>query len=86
MLPHNPLLIGASQWITIGGSYSGALSAWFRLKYPHLTIGAVSSSGVVNAIYDFTAFDQQGASCDRTLRHIAAPDCRLGHYQRGCVC
>lgn len=63
-IPHNLALIGALQWITIGGSYSGALSAWFRLKYPHLTIGAVSSSGVVNAIYDFTAFDQQGASWD----------------------
>jgi hypothetical protein len=36
--------------ITIGGSYPGALSGWFRYKYPHLTVGALASSGVVNAI------------------------------------
>jgi hypothetical protein len=48
--PKNP-------WITIGGSYPGALSAWFRYKYPHLTIGALSSSGVILAIEDFRMFD-----------------------------
>jgi pimeloyl-ACP methyl ester carboxylesterase len=53
---------------TIGGSYSGALSAWFRLKYPEVTSGSVSSSGVVNAILDFTAFDEQVAQS-------AGPDC-----------
>lgn len=45
-------------WITVGGSYPGAMTAWFRYKYPHLTIGSLSSSGVVNAIEDFTAFDE----------------------------
>lgn len=47
--------------INFGGSYSGATSAWFREKYPNVTDGAVSSSGVVNAIWDFTAFDKQVA-------------------------
>lgn len=37
----------------IGGSYPGALSAWFRERYQSLTIGAWSSSGVVNPIVDF---------------------------------
>ncbi|EAR85045.3 serine carboxypeptidase S28 family protein (macronuclear) [Tetrahymena thermophila SB210] len=46
-------------WITIGGSYPGALSAWFRYKFPHLTIGALASSAVVNAYADFYEFDQQ---------------------------
>ena len=32
---------------------SGALSAWSRIKFPHLYVGAVASSGVVNAILDF---------------------------------
>ena len=50
--PKNP-------WITIGGSYPGALSAWFRNKYPHFTIGAISSSGVVLAVEDFRMFDEQ---------------------------
>ena len=48
-----------SPWISIGGSYPGALSAWFRSKYPHLTIGAISSSGVILAVEDFRDFDEQ---------------------------
>lgn len=45
--------------ITFGGSYPGALSAWFRLKYPHLTDGSISSSGVVQPMYEFPQFDKQ---------------------------
>jgi len=44
---------------TIGGSYAGALSAWMRFKFPYLVDGALSSSGVVNAILDFGQFDAQ---------------------------
>ena len=39
-----------NKWITVGGSYPGALSAWFRYKYPHLTVGAIASSAVIEAI------------------------------------
>uniref|UniRef100_A0A7S1X3N4 Uncharacterized protein n=1 Tax=Tetraselmis chuii TaxID=63592 RepID=A0A7S1X3N4_9CHLO len=45
-------------WIAFGGSYSGALSAWFRQTYPSLVVGAMSSSGVVDAILDFPQFDE----------------------------
>lgn len=48
-----------TKWITVGGSYAGALSAWFRTKYPHLTVGAIGSSAVVSAIEDFSDFDEQ---------------------------
>lgn len=45
--------------LVIGGSYPGALSAWFRERYPHLAIGSWSSSGVVQPIVDFWKFDEQ---------------------------
>ncbi|RWW20262.1 hypothetical protein GW17_00015638 [Ensete ventricosum] len=48
-----------NPWFVFGVSYSGALSAWFRLKFPHLTCGSLASSAVVLAVYNFTEFDQQ---------------------------
>ena len=45
------------KWITIGGSYPGAMSAWFKAVYPTAAVGAWSSSGVINAIKDFNDFD-----------------------------
>ena len=51
--------VNGNPWISVGGSYPGALSAWFRYKYPHLTIGAIASSAVVQSIEDFTMFDEQ---------------------------
>jgi hypothetical protein len=35
------------QWFFIGGSYPGALSAWFRSRYPNLAVASWSSSGVI---------------------------------------
>lgn len=52
-----------NTWVTIGGSYPGAMAAWYRLKYPHLTAAAHSSSGVVQAILNFT-----GARCHQHPR------------------
>jgi len=49
----------ANQVLVIGGSYPGAMSAWFRNRYPHLTVGAWSSSGVVQPVIDFWKFDEQ---------------------------
>ncbi|XP_010526786.1 PREDICTED: probable serine protease EDA2 [Tarenaya hassleriana] len=58
-----------NPWFVFGVSYSGALSAWFRLKFPHLTCGSLASSAVVRAIYEFPEFDQQ-------IGESAGPECK----------
>mmetsp|Transcript_7831 Transcript_7831/g.6927 ORF Transcript_7831/g.6927 Transcript_7831/m.6927 type:complete len:367 (+) Transcript_7831:304-1404(+) len=45
--------------IVVGGSYPGALSAWFREKYPHIADASWASSAVVNAIDNYDLFDYQ---------------------------
>ncbi|KAG5614221.1 hypothetical protein H5410_014045 [Solanum commersonii] len=64
-----------NPWFVFGTSYSGALSAWFRLKFPHLTCGSLASSAVVQAVYSFSEFDKQvgesaGPECKTTLQEI----------------
>ncbi|KAL9690145.1 hypothetical protein QQ045_010541 [Rhodiola kirilowii] len=73
-LKHNRLN-AENPWFTFGISYSGALSAWFRLKFPHLTCGSLASSAVVEAVQNFTDFDRQvgisaGKECEVALREI----------------
>jgi hypothetical protein len=46
------------QTLVIGGSYPGALSAWFRVHYPQIAAASWSSSGVVQPIVDFWHFDE----------------------------
>ncbi|KAL1569547.1 putative serine protease eda2 [Salvia divinorum] len=66
-----------NPWFVFGISYAGALSAWFRLKFPHLTCGSLASSGVVLAVYNFTKFDEQvgesaGPECKAILQEITS--------------
>uniref|UniRef100_A0A0N4Z025 Serine protease K12H4.7 n=1 Tax=Parastrongyloides trichosuri TaxID=131310 RepID=A0A0N4Z025_PARTI len=59
------------QWITFGGSYSGALSAWFVELYPDLAVGAMASSGPVLAKTDFYEYLQ----VVQTAITSYSPDC-----------
>jgi hypothetical protein len=49
----NVVLGREADWIVIGGSYPGALSAWFKSKYPNHAIGSWSSSGVIHPLLNF---------------------------------
>eukprot|EP01112_Ceratiomyxa_fruticulosa_P014068 TRINITY_DN4005_c0_g5_i1.p1 TRINITY_DN4005_c0_g5~~TRINITY_DN4005_c0_g5_i1.p1 ORF type:complete len:571 (-),score=58.81 TRINITY_DN4005_c0_g5_i1:106-1818(-) len=64
----------ASPWITFGCFYSGSLSAWFRLKFPHLINAALASSSPVEATDSFYQYDTSvsqilGPTCSSALRN-----------------
>ena len=55
----------------MGGSYPGALSAWFKSKYPNHVVAAWSSSAVINAVLEFPEFDES----IYTSTHISESAC-----------
>jgi hypothetical protein len=64
-------------WTVVGGSYAGAVSAWAREKNSDVISASWSSSGVVEAIYNFTAFDQAVAgalspACEAAIHAVTA--------------
>ena len=59
------------DWIVVGGSYPGALVAWFKSKYPTHAVGAWSSSGVIHAVKDFKDFDKD----IYTKTNLWGPEC-----------
>lgn len=47
-----------TPWIIYGGSYAGAFAAFSRKLYPDAFWGAISSSGVTEAVYDYWAYNE----------------------------
>ena len=47
------------QTIVIGGSYPGALSAWFRYTYPEIATASWAASAVVQPWEDMWTYDEQ---------------------------
>ncbi|OMP86301.1 putative serine protease K12H4.7 [Diplodia seriata] len=58
----------STPWIAYGGSYAGAFVAFLRKLYPETFWGAISSSGVTEAIYDYWQYYE-------AQRLYGPPDC-----------
>ncbi|KAM9962892.1 hypothetical protein ACTFIW_006113 [Dictyostelium discoideum] len=63
------------KWIIMGCSYAGTISAWYRLKYPHLVTAAIASSSPFRAELRFTEYDVKvrqnlGAPCSKAFKNL----------------
>ncbi|XP_037378946.1 lysosomal Pro-X carboxypeptidase isoform X2 [Talpa occidentalis] len=66
-------------FIAVGGSYGGMLAAWFRMKYPHMVVGALAASAPIWQFEDLVPcdifmkivtkdFKKSGPNCSESIR------------------
>ncbi|EEF29462.1 catalytic, putative [Ricinus communis] len=83
-----------SPIIVIGGSYGGMLASWFRLKYPHIALGALASSAPIlyfdnitpsDAYYSLVTKDYRDASesCSNTIKESWLELARVASQENG---
>ncbi|XP_040069945.1 lysosomal Pro-X carboxypeptidase isoform X2 [Ixodes scapularis] len=83
-----------SPVVAFGGSYGGLLSAWFRIKYPHLITAALASSAPVNmfpglvpcstySIAITEAFRRVSELCTHAIRQSWSPLEAMGATEKG---
>lgn len=77
-----PLDLRDAQWVTFGGSYSGALSAWARQLYPQHFAAAVASSAPMESQMNFQGFHDVVASSLAAPSVFGTPQC-LATISRG---
>ncbi|XP_007440930.1 lysosomal Pro-X carboxypeptidase [Python bivittatus] len=80
--------------IAIGGSYGGMLAAWFRMKYPHVVIGALAASAPIwqfdslvpcGTFYKIVTedFRKSGLGCSEAIRNSWAAIKRITATEKG---
>ncbi|GLJ47240.1 hypothetical protein SUGI_0997170 [Cryptomeria japonica] len=57
--------------VVFGASYGGMLTAWFRLKYPHLSIGALASSAPILNLDDIAPTYSFGSIITKDFRDVS---------------
>lgn len=71
-LKHNPHMNATGGVILVGGSYAGAMTTWFRQKYPHIANGGWASSAPLLAKLDFGEYKEVVSSA---IHNVGGQQC-----------